>query len=238
MSSAKPPLFLNATRDLAAFAAGLKFEDIPPEAIERIKYCALDSIGCCLFGVTLPWTRHVQAMAEAEGAKPVASIYGSGRRTSIAQAVLVNSTAGHAFELDDIHKESIVHPGSLATPVALAYAEAAGGASGRDVITGMIAGYEVGTRVGNAATMSLFLRGFHPQGTSGAFVAAATAGRMVSRRGTNAARPRHRRLAGRRLDGRAGRRHGQALSLRSRRSERRVFRDARETRVHRNHRCA
>ena len=180
MSSAKPPLFLNATRDLAAFAAGLKFEDIPPEAIERIKYCALDSIGCCLFGVTLPWTRHVQAMAEAEGAKPVASIYGSGRRTSIAQAVLVNSTAGHAFELDDIHKESIVHPGSLATPVALAYAEAAGGASGRDVITGMIAGYEVGTRVGNAATMSLFLRGFHPHGTSGAFVAAATAGRMLN----------------------------------------------------------
>jgi 2-methylcitrate dehydratase PrpD len=43
----------------------------------------------------------------------------------------------------------------------------------------MVAGYEIGTRVGNAATMSLFLRGFHPQGTSGAFVAAATAGRML-----------------------------------------------------------
>ena len=179
MSSTTAPLLVNATRDLAAFASGLRFEDIPREAIERIKYCALDSIGCCLFGVTLPWTRHVQAMAEDEGATPVASIFGSGRKTSVAQAVLVNSTAGHAFELDDIHKESIVHPGSLATPVALAFAEAANGAPGRDVITGMIAGYEVGTRVGNAATMSLFLRGFHPQGTSGAFVAAATAGRML-----------------------------------------------------------
>jgi 2-methylcitrate dehydratase PrpD len=179
MSSTQPPLLANATRDLAAFAAELKFDDIPREAVERIKYCALDSIGCCLYGVTLPWTRHVQAMVEDEGAQPVASIFGSGRKTSIAQAVLVNSTAGHAFELDDIHKESIVHPGSLATPVALACAEAAGGAAGRDVITGMVAGYEVGTRVGNAATMSLFLRGFHPQGTSGAFVAAATAGRML-----------------------------------------------------------
>jgi len=180
MSSTEPPLLANATRDLAAFAATLKFEDIPREAIEHIKYCALDSIGCCLFGVTLPWTRHVQAMVEEEGAKPVASIFGSGKKTSIADAVLVNSTAGHAFELDDIHKESIVHPGSLATPVALAYAEAAGGLPGRDVVTGMIAGYEVGTRVGNAATMSLFLRGFHPQGTSGAFVAAASAGRMLN----------------------------------------------------------
>src|SRR4249920_511028 len=127
MSGTEAPLLANATRDLAAFAAKLNFNDIPAEAIERIKYCALDSIGCCLFGVTLPWTRHVQAMVEAEGAKPVASIFGSGARTSIAQAVLVNSTAGHAFELDDIHKESIVHPGSLATPVAFAFAEAAVG---------------------------------------------------------------------------------------------------------------
>ncbi|MDB5812506.1 MAG: hypothetical protein JWN94_4628 [Betaproteobacteria bacterium] len=180
MSGTEAPLLANATRDLAAFAANLKFSDIPKEAIERIKYCALDSIGCCLFGVTLPWTLHVQAVVQEEGAKGGASVYGGGGKTSVANAVLVNSTAGHAFELDDIHKESIVHPGSLATPVALAFAEAAGGAPGRDVITGMIAGYEVGTRVGNAATMSLFLRGFHPQGTSGAFVAAASAGRMLN----------------------------------------------------------
>jgi 2-methylcitrate dehydratase PrpD len=179
VSTAQAPLLENATRDLAAFASRLKFEDIPPVAVERMKDCVLDSIGCCLHGVTLPWTRKVQEMVLAEGGGPVASIFGGGGRTSVSQAVLVNGTAGHAFELDDIHKESIVHPGSLALPVAVALAESAGGASGRDLITAMVAGYEVGTRVGNAATMSLFLRGFHPQGTSGAFVAAATAGRML-----------------------------------------------------------
>ena len=179
MSSSQPPLLENATRDLAAFAARLKFDDIPAVAVERMKDCVLDSIGCCLHGVTLPWTRKVQEMVLAEGATPVASIFGGGGKTSVSQAVLVNGTAGHAFELDDIHKESIVHPGSLALPVAIALAESAGKVSGRDLITAMVAGYEVGTRVGNAATMSLFLRGFHPQGTSGAFVAAATAGRML-----------------------------------------------------------
>jgi len=179
MSDSQSPLLENATRDLAQFAAALRFEDIPREAVECIKLSVLDSIGCCLFGATLPWTRKVAALAEGEGARPVASLMGMGRKSSVSLAVLVNSTAGHAFELDDIHKESIVHPGSLATPVAMAYAEAAGGAPGRDVVTAMIAGYEVGTRVGSAATMSLFLRGFHPQGTSGAFVAAATAGRML-----------------------------------------------------------
>lgn len=181
-------LLPGATRDLAAFASNLQYTAIPPEAVERIKLSVLDSIGCCIFGATLPWTRKVAALAKAEGAAPVASLSGMGEKTSIALAVLVNGTGGHAFELDDIHKESIVHAGSIATPIALAFAEQQGGAPGRDIITAMIAGYEVGHRVGSAATMSLFFRGFHPQGTSGTFVAAATAARAI---GLNAARFQH-----------------------------------------------
>lgn len=188
MSTTKPPLLPHATRDLAHFAASLEYEALPDAAVERTKYCVLDALGCCLFGVTLPWTRIVQDMAEAEGAAPAASIFGTGRRTSVPLAALVNSTAGHAFELDDIHKESIIHPGSLATPVGFALAEARGRTSGRELITAMVGGVEVGARVGNAATMSLFLRGFHPQGTSGAFVATATAARLL---GLDAERTHH-----------------------------------------------
>ncbi|HEX4367723.1 MAG TPA: MmgE/PrpD family protein [Rhodopila sp.] len=173
------PLLAHATRDLARFAAGLRFEDIPAAVVEHAKLCVLDGLGVALFGAGLPWTGHVRAVALAEGATPVASFWGTPDRGSVAQAALVNGTAGHAFEMDDIHKESIVHPNSLACPVAFAFAEAAGGMAGRDVLTAIVAGYEVGTRVGNAATMALFLRGFHPQGTSGVFVAAATAGRIL-----------------------------------------------------------
>ena len=178
MTASQPPLLENATRDLARFSAELSFGQIPKEVVEHMKLSLLDSIGVCLHGVTLPWTRHVQAMVEAEGSLPQASIYGSGKKTSIANAVLVNSTAGHAFELDDIHKESIIHPGSLALPVAMAFAEAKGGVSGQALLSAMIAGYEVGARVGNAATVRLLLKGFHPQGTSGAFTAAAAAAHM------------------------------------------------------------
>lgn len=180
MSQASPsPLLPDATQKLAAFASDLRYDAIPPEAVERIKLSVLDSLGCCIFGATLPWTRKVAALARAEGARPVASLMGMGERTSIALAVLVNGTGGHAFELDDIHKESIIHAGSIATPIAFAFAEEQGGAPGKDIITAMIAGYEVGHRVGSAATMSLFFRGFHPQGTSGVFVAAATAARAL-----------------------------------------------------------
>lgn len=184
MSSNKPPLLADATRDLARFGTALRYDDIPVEVIARIKLSLLDSLGCCLFGATLPWTQKVAALAEQEGAKPVATLIGLGRKTSASLAALVNGTSGHAFELDDIHKESIIHAGSIATPVALGLAEsrenAVGKISGRDVLTAMVAGYEIGHRVGNAATMSLFFRGFHPQGTSGAFVSAATAARMLN----------------------------------------------------------
>ncbi len=180
MSSSKPPLLENATRDLARFASAIQYSDLSKEVVERIKLSVLDHIGCALYGATLPWTQKVAALAMAEGAKPVASLYGMGKKTSVSLAALVNGTSGHAFELDDIHKESIVHIGSLAPPVALGFAEAAGGMSGRDVITGMVAGYEIGARVGNAATMGLFFRGFHPQGTSGVFAASATAARMLN----------------------------------------------------------
>ena len=179
MSSNQPPLLENATRDLARFGAKLQYSDIPAEAVERIKLSILDSIGCCLYGATLPWTRKVADLADAERAQGVASYIGLGRKSSASLACLVNGTSGHAFELDDIHKESIIHAGSIATPVALALAEMQGAASGKDVVTAMIAGYEIGHRVGSAATMSLFFRGFHPQGTSGAFVAAATAARAI-----------------------------------------------------------
>jgi aconitate decarboxylase len=179
MSSSQPALLPHATRDLARFAATTGIADIPADIIARIKLSFIDGLGVCLQGSTLPWTRKVCDFAREEGGKPVASIWGSGHRTSLTNAVLVNSTAGHAFEMDDIHKESIVHPNSLAVPIVLALAEADPSIAGRDIALALTVGYEVGLRIGNAATTSLFLNGFHPQGTSGAFVAAATAGKLL-----------------------------------------------------------
>ena len=86
MSSSQPPLLENATRDLARFAAGLRYEDLPQEVVERMKLSILDSIGCCLFGATLPWTQKVAALAEIEGAQPVASLMGMGKRSSVSLA--------------------------------------------------------------------------------------------------------------------------------------------------------
>ena len=179
MSASLPPLLPHATRDLARFAAGTRYADIPAGVIDKVKLSLLDGLGVCLHGSTLPWTQMVREVVLADGGKPIASVWNSGVKVGLAGAVLVNSTAGHAFEMDDIHKESIIHPNSLSVPTALALAEADPSLTGRDVLAAVAMGAEIGTRIGNAATMALFLNGFHPQGTSGAFVAAVTAGHLL-----------------------------------------------------------
>src|SRR6267378_834854 len=57
----------SATRVLAEFAAALSYDDLPEPVIGRLKQCILDALGCCLFGVTLPWTRMLIDLASEEG---------------------------------------------------------------------------------------------------------------------------------------------------------------------------
>jgi 2-methylcitrate dehydratase PrpD len=163
------------TQRLAAFAANLRYEDLPSDVIDKAKACILDALGCCLSGIGQVWTQDVLAFVEEEGGRPRSRIIGTSVRAGVAQAVLVGSTAGHGFEMDDIHVVAHLHAGSLAVPVALAIADAEAGVLGRDMIAAVVAGYEVGLRVGIAATGRLFMRGHHFQGTCGTFVAAATA---------------------------------------------------------------
>lgn len=181
MSDAAPAeLLAGATAKLAAFGAALDFEQLPPHVVDHLKLCILDGLGCILHGAALPWTARVAAMVAADGGAPEATAFGLDARVPAAAAALVNGTAGHAFELDDIHRDSIIHPNSLTLSVALALAERAGGRNGKFFLAAIAAGYEVGTRVGAAAGPGLLLGGFHPQGTTGTFAAAATAARMLA----------------------------------------------------------
>jgi 2-methylcitrate dehydratase PrpD len=173
------PGTVSQTAELAAFAARLRFDDLPADVVDKAKTCFRDALACCLFGVTQPWTRMLITQATEEGANPRASVIGDRLRTSVAQAVCINATAGHGFELDDIHGAAHLHAGSLAVPAALALAELAPQTTGRDVIAAMIAGYEAGLRVGLAATGALFMRGHHFQATCGAFVAVAASVNML-----------------------------------------------------------
>lgn len=177
----------DSTRRLAEFASGLRFDDIPREVVGTARACVLDALGCCLYGASLPWTRIVRDMVLEQGGAPQAAIMGTRDRTSVSQAVLVNSTAGHAFELDDTHNRGSMHAGSVNIPVALAISDWLGNVSGRDFITAVVAGYEAGLRVGIAADGNIFKRGFHSAAVCGVFAAAAVASRMLGLGGAQTA---------------------------------------------------
>jgi 2-methylcitrate dehydratase PrpD len=175
-----------ATLALGEFASGLRYADLPAAVVAKAKECVLDALGCCLFGVSQPWTRMVLDMAQEQGGAPQACVPGTAFRTSVSQAVLVSSTAGHGFELDDIHVGAHLHPGSLTVPVALAFAEWRQNIDRRSLLTAIVAGYEVGLRTGLAATGSHFMRGYHFQGTCGVFAGAATAANALRLTGNEA----------------------------------------------------
>lgn len=170
-----------ATAQVAEFCAALTFERIPKDVVEKVKLCILDNLGCMIFGASLPSMRKLEALAASEASGATATVFGSKLRTSAALAALVNGTSAHAFQLDEIHIELTLHPGSLALPAAFALAEACadGARSGRDLITALVAGYEVGIRAGLACKGGMFKSGFHNQGTTGVFVAAAAAARLL-----------------------------------------------------------
>jgi 2-methylcitrate dehydratase PrpD len=166
------------TAVLARFASGLSLDDVPAPVVGHAKLSVLDTLGCALHGASLPWCRITQQLVREEGCAELASAWGCGLRTSAKQAGWLNATAGHAFEYDDVHMGGMIHPGSLTLPAALAVGEARG-ADGARLLAAIVAGCEVGARVGRAVGTAHFAAGFHPQGTVGVFAAAASAGRML-----------------------------------------------------------
>ena len=167
------------TQRLADFAAGLRFSDIPGPVVDHMKVCLLDTLGCGIFGSTLPWGEILAEFAGYLGGREESTLFGKRYRVSAPHAALANGTMVHGFELDDLHPLSILHTGSVTLPAALAVGESRGGCSGRDFLTALVAGYEVGARVGMSVSASHLRRGYHPTGTHGTFAAAAAAGKII-----------------------------------------------------------
>jgi len=166
------------TAQLAAFAAALRFEDIPAPVVRKIEDLLVDWFGSAVAGHgTRPvqsLTRFARAMGPAEG--PCEVII-DGSRSSPYLAAMANAAASHVAEQDDVHNGSVFHPATVVFPPALAVAQAMG-ASGQQLLTAAVVGYEVGIRVGEFLGRSHY-RIFHTTGTAGTLAAAAAVGHLL-----------------------------------------------------------
>ncbi|WP_342065949.1 MmgE/PrpD family protein [Achromobacter kerstersii] len=163
---------------LAAFAANLRYEDIPAPVLRRAEDLLLDCLASILAGASARAVqaidRYAAAMGPTEGPSEVLI---TRRRTSPLFAAMVNAAAAHVVEQDDVHNGSVFHPAAVVFPPALAVAQALG-SSGRDLLVAAVAGYEVGIRVGEFLGRSHY-KIFHTTGTAGTLAAAVTVGRLL-----------------------------------------------------------
>jgi aconitate decarboxylase len=167
------------TQTLAEYISGLSYKSIPQEVVSHIKLCLIDSLGCALFGSTLPWGKIITSFAKEMGKGKGALIWGDGAEVPSTSAPLANGTLIHSFEMDDLHRVGVIHPGAEAIPAADALVRAAGDVDGKRFLTALVAGYEVGCRVAMTGGASQLRRGFHPSATSGTFAAGAAAAKML-----------------------------------------------------------
>ncbi|MGS1107809.1 MmgE/PrpD family protein [Achromobacter anxifer] len=177
MTAAKDTPHLSA--ELAAFAANLRYEDIPAPVLRRAEDLLLDCLASILAGASARAVQAVDRYAAAMGpADGPSEVLITRRRTTPLFAAMVNAAAAHVVEQDDVHNGSVFHPAAVVFPPALAVAQALG-RSGRDLLVASVAGYEVGIRVGEFLGRSHY-KIFHTTGTAGTLAAAVTTGRLLN----------------------------------------------------------
>jgi 2-methylcitrate dehydratase PrpD len=164
-------------QELAKFAREITYDKLPEEVIRQAKLCLLDLVGAACAGATALPGHVVTEIIEEAGGSPQAVLIGRKEKVPALNAALGNGLYAHALELDDLHRSSILRPGSPIIPAALAAAEKTG-ASGKDLITAIVVGYEVGIRIAEAMTPSHY-NFWHTTGTCGTFAAAIAAGKVM-----------------------------------------------------------
>jgi len=171
---------LGPTGKLANWLVGLTIKDIPDEIIERAKFITLDGLGCALIGAKMPWSALAADIVQRfEGAGSY-GVTGQKQGTSAPAAALLNGTFIQGFELDDYHPWGPLHSASVVLPAAFAAAQRQGGVNGEALLTAIIAGYEVGPRVGMALHgRQMLSRGWHSGAVFGTHAAVAAAGKVI-----------------------------------------------------------
>jgi 2-methylcitrate dehydratase PrpD len=161
---------MGITQELAKYCSGLKFNELPDEVIDRVKYFFLDFIGVACWGSQEDSSRTMyDFVREVDHARQGGVIIGTKERAPFVYAALANGTSSHAIEMDDVNNEASLHPGVVVFPSALATGEMTH-ARGRRFIEGVVAGYEVMIRLGKAlGPENSYQQGFHPTGTCGTF---------------------------------------------------------------------
>ena len=168
----------NVTRRLAEFLADSQWHDIPDEVRQEAKRTILNFVGTALGGC-----RDEAVELALRGLKPFfgppqATVIGRSERPDALSAAFLNAISANVLEFDDTHLRTLIHPAAPVAPALFAISELRL-VSGRDLLHGLILGFETECRIGLAISPAHYRRGWHITSTCGVFGAAAAAGRLL-----------------------------------------------------------
>jgi 2-methylcitrate dehydratase PrpD len=167
------------TIKLASFVSDLKYEKLSLNVIQKTKETIIDFIAALLAGCH--WdsvlSQKLIELIISNGGSQEATIIGHGIKVPVVNAAMCNSVLSHVVELDDGHRVARGHPGTVVVSPALAMSEYLH-SNGRELITAIVAGYDVLIRVASSMNPSHLERGFHTTGTCGTLAAAAVAAKL------------------------------------------------------------
>jgi 2-methylcitrate dehydratase PrpD len=165
----------------AGFAESFRTKRLAPLVLHAAKRAVIDWYAALLPGAAVPPATLLER-ALAEELDRGKSRLALGGRATVRAAALINGSAAHTVEVDDVFRDGIYHPGAPTIAAALALAQARG-ASGEAFLRAVIVGYEISTRI--AAVMGrAHYKYWHNTGTIGCFGACAAASELLGLDGT------------------------------------------------------
>lgn len=166
------------TKQLSDFLHAITFESLSPETVEVTKMCIEDLMGVALAGTLQPQGAIWNSYFAPKSGKAEATVWAPDwRGTSCENAAALNAACAHVIDMDDVHNSSITHLGAVTIPAALAVGQKYH-RSGKEVIAAVVAGYEIGARIGEAVNPSAY-HYWHTTSVVGSFCAAVAAGKLM-----------------------------------------------------------
>lgn len=163
---------------LAAFAAGLRLQDIPAEVQARAAHHILDAVGIAHAASRYDFAHRTLTALRGLAGDGTVPVFGLPGRLPPRDAAIMNGLLCHGLDFDDTHLGGVIHPTAAIFPAVFAAAIHAG-ASGEEMLVAYVAGVEAATRLAAVGGGAFHAAGFHPTGVVNAFGAALAAGRIL-----------------------------------------------------------
>ncbi len=169
---------MGMAQEIGGFVLNTKFDSLGSELVRKAKSHVLDTLGVLIAASADPLMRILDGFLNDMGRAEGATILGSGRKTSVSNAALVNGILAHGLDYDDSSWRLIGHPSAAVLPAILAIGEQKK-SSGRDLLCAYLLGTEVSCKIGQAAEPELYEAGWHATGAVGVLGATAASGYLL-----------------------------------------------------------